>query len=126
MSYHRFVDRLFLFLFQSQLNGIITIRFHALSLDYHTRAGLDYGHRNQPAGGIKYLCHSDFLPKNSLRQTRHLPTANKSVYSLISISTPAGRSRRIKASTVLELGSKMSINLLWVLISNCSRESLSL
>ena len=45
-------------------------------------------------------------------------------YNLISISTPEGKSKRFKASTVLALWSKMSINLLCVLISNCSRESL--
>src|SRR5215217_9105444 len=42
------------------------------------------------------------------------------------MSTPAGRSRRIRLSTVLGVGSRMSMRRLWVRISKCSRESLSL
>ena len=45
---------------------------------------------------------------------------------MISISTPAGRSRLISASTVLGLGLLMSIRRLWVRRSNCSRLSLYL
>src|SRR5947199_5171640 len=45
---------------------------------------------------------------------------------LISMSTPAGRSRRCSESTVLGLGSRMSSRRLWMRISKCSRESLSL
>ena len=45
---------------------------------------------------------------------------------LISISTPAGRSRFIIASTVLPEGASMSIRRLWVRRSNCSRLSLYL
>ena len=40
------------------------------------------------------------------------------------MSTPAGRSSRISESTVLGEGSRISIILLWVHISKCSRESL--
>src|SRR5680860_1762271 len=47
-------------------------------------------------------------------------------HSFISISTPAGRSIRINESTVLGVGVCMSIRRLWVRISKCSRESLSL
>ena len=46
--------------------------------------------------------------------------------SLISISTPAGSSRLISASTVLGEGFTTSISRLWVRRSNCSRESLYL
>src|SRR5438270_572981 len=42
------------------------------------------------------------------------------------MSTPAGRSRRISESTVLGVGSRMSISRLCVRISKCSRESLYL
>ena len=42
------------------------------------------------------------------------------------MSTPAGKSNLINESTVLGVGLVMSINLLWVLISNCSLESLYL
>src|SRR5260370_20025222 len=47
-------------------------------------------------------------------------------YSLISISTPAGRFNRVNASTVLLVGSIISIRRLCVRISNCSRASLSI
>ena len=40
---------------------------------------------------------------------------------MISISTPAGSSRLIRASTVFWVGFMMSISLLWVRRSNCSR-----
>src|SRR3989338_8460559 len=43
-----------------------------------------------------------------------------------SISTPAGKFRFIKASIILGVGDVMSIILLWVRISNCSREVLSI
>ena len=51
---------------------------------------------------------------------------NLPLYSLISMSTPAGRSNFTRASTVLGVGSKISTNLLWERISNCSLESLSI
>ena len=51
---------------------------------------------------------------------------NNVYYSFISISTPAGRSRPCRASMHFALGLRISINLLWVLRSNCSRESLYL
>ena len=49
-----------------------------------------------------------------------------SCYSLISMSTPAGRFRRMSARIVLPLGSRTSIRRLCVRISNCSCESLSM
>src|SRR5687768_11186967 len=45
---------------------------------------------------------------------------------LISMSTPAGRSRRCRESTVLGLCSTMSSRRLWMRISKCSRLSLYL
>src|SRR5574340_89582 len=45
-------------------------------------------------------------------------------YNLISTSTPAGRSSFIRASTVLSVGSMMSIRRRCVRISNWSRELL--
>ena len=45
---------------------------------------------------------------------------------LISMSTPAGRSRRCNESTVFGDGSRMSSRRLWTRISKCSRLSLSL
>ena len=47
-------------------------------------------------------------------------------YNLISISTPLGNSNLVKTSTVSGVGFTISIKRLWVLISNCSRESLYL
>src|SRR4029453_14671912 len=46
--------------------------------------------------------------------------------SLISMSTPAGRSSRINESTVLGVGLIVVIRRLWVRISKCSRLSLYL
>ncbi len=40
------------------------------------------------------------------------------------MSTPAGRSKDIRLSIVLLVGSMTSNILLWILISNCSKESL--
>src|SRR3954451_4280585 len=47
-------------------------------------------------------------------------------YILISMSTPAARLSRIRASTVFDEGSRMSTSRLCVRISNCSRLSLSM
>ena len=47
-------------------------------------------------------------------------------YNLISMSTPLGNSNLVRISTVSCVGFTMSIKRLWVLISNCSRESLYL
>ena len=55
-----------------------------------------------------------FLPMIAFMQSR------------ITMSTPAGRSRRWSASTVFGVGEWMSISRLCVRISKCSRESLSL
>src|SRR4029453_4519196 len=46
-------------------------------------------------------------------------------HSLISTSTPAGRSSFMSESTVCGVGSTMSSRRLWVRISNCSRSVLS-
>lgn len=48
------------------------------------------------------------------------------LYILISMSTPAGKLRFIKESMIFELGPDISIKRLWTLISNCSREFLSI
>ena len=51
---------------------------------------------------------------------------DRSPYSLISMSTPAGRSSLVSASVVCRVALVISINLLWVLCSNCSLLSLYL
>src|SRR5712692_7471600 len=50
---------------------------------------------------------------------------SSAAHSLISTSTPAGRSSFISESTVWGVGSRMSSSRLWVRISNCSRDVLS-
>lgn len=62
-------------------------------------------------------------PRQSGRSDR--PMNNHMSYcSAISTSTPAGKSRRISASTVLSVGSTMSIRRWCVRISNWSRDVL--
>src|SRR5262249_25646226 len=56
---------------------------------------------------------------------RRSRAAAQTCWILISMSTPAGRSRRWSDSTVFEVGSTMSRRRLWMRISKCSRESLS-
>src|SRR5487761_76902 len=45
--------------------------------------------------------------------------------ALISMSTPDGKSSLVSASMVEPVGSRISTSLLWVRISNCSRDFLS-
>src|SRR5699024_3406940 len=54
------------------------------------------------------------------------PIVYQSCYSLISISTPDCKSKRINESTVWGVGLMISIKRLCVRISNCSRASLCL
>src|SRR5579872_841872 len=76
---------------------------------FHHRAG-----DLQPVGG-EYLRHADLLSDN----------ADHRYSTLISTSTPAGRSSFVNASTVWARESRMSITRLCVLSSNCSRDFLS-
>src|SRR4029077_8863281 len=78
-------------------------------------AGLEHGHRRGGAGGLTELGH----PNLPCQQALHRQL-------LISMLTPAGRLRRWRASTTRGLKSRMSTTRLWVRISNCSRESLSM
>src|SRR5207244_11479420 len=73
-------------------------------------------------------------PARACRRRRRLasfPVCDRSVRSwlystLISTSTPAGRSSFVRASTVCDRESRMSISRLCVLSSNCSRLFLSM
>src|SRR5690606_38238177 len=65
-------------------------------------------------------------PSACRRQANRHPQTTAADYSLISISTPAGKFNRVKFSIVLLPGSTTSISRLCVRISNCSRLSLSM
>src|SRR3954447_11017395 len=96
------------------LDGVVAVDVGLLDRDHRTGAGLDHGDRGHLTGLlIEDLGHAQLLSDNAL-------------HSLISMSTPAGRSNRISESTVFGVGEWMSISRLWVRISNASRESLSL
>src|SRR5262249_51787133 len=96
------------------LHRVVAVRLGRLQLHDWTRLGLDHRHRRDDAClRIEDAGHPQ-LP------------ADDPFHSLISMSTPAGRSRRMSASTVLGVGEWMSIRRLCVRTSKCSRESLSL
>src|SRR2546422_1955512 len=85
-------------------------------LHHGTGARLDHRYRHRRALRVEDARHAE-LPAD---QSGH-------PYStLISTSTPAGRSSFVRASTVWERVSMMSISRLWVFSSNCSRLFLSM
>src|SRR5262249_47603825 len=84
-------------------------------------AGLHHGDRDN-AVVVPHLGHAQLGTQDAL----DLPVHFVGPYSLISMSTPAGRSSRMSESTVFGVGSMMSIRRLCVRISKCSRESLYL
>src|SRR4029078_4925468 len=92
----------------------------------------DDAHGTQPVGGVPDLRHAELLAQQAahvLRCAGHggvVPRPGAAVQSLISMSTPAGRSSRMSESTVFGVGSRMSMSRLWVRISKCSRLSLYL
>src|SRR5215467_13801061 len=103
----------------------------SLNLCYSTWSSLDHCDRDSCAILPKYLGHADFSAQQStehilsslpccrcfIYRTEHtcsfsrhvskllLPCSAHLLYSLISISTPAGRFNRVSASTVLLVGS---------------------
>src|SRR5215213_4507953 len=79
-----------------ELHGLVAVNVRRLDLDDRTRAGLDHRHRRDDAGlRIEDLRHAQFSAQDPL---------HRSAYSLISMSTPAGRSSRISESTVFGVG----------------------
>ena len=70
--------------------------------------------------GRKICVIPTFLPMIPCTAMAYFPNA------LISTSTPTGSSSFIRASTVWEVGSRMSSSRLCVRISNCSRDFLSM
>src|SRR5713226_5223987 len=103
---------------ETDLNGRIAVVFGRLDLRDRTRTGLDGRDRPDQAALFEDLGHAQLAPQQAFGKGRR--------HSLISMLTPAGRLSRIRASTVLDVGSRMSISRLCVRISNCSRESLSM
>src|SRR6202044_504475 len=88
-----------------------------------TGARLDDGDGHHLAVVGEDLGHAELGAQDSLDLLGHNGCVPQ---SLISMSTPTGRSSRIRESTVFGVGSMMSIRRLCVRISKCSRESLYL
>src|SRR5579884_3739089 len=103
---------------KADLDGRIAIAIWRLDLGDRAGASLNGRDRAHDASLVEDLGHAELAAQQ--------PFGVRLAHSLISMFTPAGRLRRISASTVLEVGSRMSIRRLWVRISNCSRESLSM
>src|SRR5262249_1593538 len=101
-------------LLEGDLHRVVAVDSGLLDGDDRARPRLDHGHgRHLSRLLVEDLGHSQLSADNPL-------------HSLISMSTPPGRSNRISESTVFGVGEWMSISRLWVRISNASRESLSL
>ena len=114
-------------LIETDLDSFVTVGLSGLDLRYLAGARFDYGDRHQTSVSDEDLSHTDLFAENCLfHRCTSIQCIRKSYYSLISISTPAGRSSLVRASTVRGVGCRMSMRRLWVLISNCSRESLCL
>src|SRR6185437_5491915 len=108
---------------EAELHGRVSVVAGGAYAGHHARPGLDHRDRHDLPGVVEDLGHAKLGaqdPFDLLAHGRCVPQ------SLISMSTPAGRSRRISESTVLGVGSRMSISRLCVRISKCSRESLYL
>src|SRR5262249_36555218 len=99
-----------------ELHGVVTVEVLRLDLHDGARAGLDHRDRGH-------------LTRLRVEDLRHAELASENAFghqSLISMSTPAGRSSRISWSIVFGVGLRMSMRRLCVRTSKCSRESLSL
>src|SRR5690606_34556204 len=113
----RLVHRLLLLLEPAELDGGVAVRGRCLALHHGARTGQQDRDRNEPVA-LPDLGHAHFGAEDAFPSYRP-PTV------LISISAPVGRSRCIRESMVLLVGDLMSISLLCVRISKCSRLSLS-
>src|SRR6266550_2489013 len=105
--------------------------------DHGARPRLDHRDRHMRAGRGEDARHSEFSSDQPVHSdpiamrvwvgAQHAaPLHHVSYSTLISTSTPAGRSSLVSASTVCERESRMSIRRLCVLSSNCSRLFLSM
>ena len=107
---------------EAELDRVVAVRGFALDLHHMARPGLDDGDGQQRAVFREELRHPDFFPQ----QPGDHGCCSCKGQALIRISTPAGISSRPNASIVLAVGSMMSMMRLWVRISNCSRDFLSM
>src|SRR5262249_50437513 len=102
-------------LVEGELDGGVAVALVVADRGDLAGAGRDHGDGDDGAGPGEDLGHAGLLPEERGHQRR------------IAMSTPAGsESRRWRESTVFGDGWRMSISRLWVRISKCSRESLSL
>src|SRR6202012_5215994 len=101
-----------------QLPRAVAVKFGGANPGHHVRPGFDHRNRHDAVVLVEHLRHTQLGAQNAL--SRHCSQIS---YWMLT-STLAGRSMRISASTVLGVGSRMSISRLWVRISKCSRESL--
>ena len=105
---------------ETHLNCVITIFDSGFTLYDHAGARLNYSNRHDLPLLIEYLGHPQFLAYDSVSHCCH-PSPYRLPWrlnTLISTSTPAGKSRRISVSTVFCVGLRISSSLLWVRISN--------
>ena len=96
----QFLSALLRELSETDLNRLIAVGFHRLDLRDSAGAGFDDRDRHQTTIAQEDLGHADLFAENCLL---HCYTSEL-VYSLISISTPAGRSSLVRASIVLGVG----------------------
>src|SRR5438093_1390656 len=98
---------------EGHAHGLVAVLLGGSQPEHPAGPGLEHGDRGGRAVGVEKLGHAQLLGEQAL-------------HDLISMLTPAGRLRRMSASTTRGFGSRMSTIRLWVRISNCSRESLSM
>src|SRR5436189_2914649 len=98
---------------EGDAHGLVAVLLGGSQPEHPAGPGLENGDRGGRAVGVEQLGHAQLLGEQAL-------------HDLISMLTPAGRLRRMSASTTRGFGSRMSTIRLWVRISNCSRESLSM
>src|SRR6201992_1422455 len=108
---------------KAELHGRVAVTVRRAHGGNHAGAGLDDGDRRDLPGLVEYLGHPELGAQDPFQLLGHCRCVPQ---SLISMSTPAGRSSRMSESTVFGVGSMMSISRLCVRISKCSRESLYL
>src|SRR5438270_12671605 len=102
---------------EGQLYGLVAVALGRADGGHRARPSFQHGHPLDAAILEELLGHTELAREDG----GHYEA------SRISMSTPAGRwSSRCSESTVLGVGWWISISRLWVRISKCSRESLSL
>ena len=100
---HGLVDLLLLDVAETELNSLVAVGLSGLHLANRVGLCLDNGDGDDLVVLVENLGHADLFTEDSVDHSRYPP------YSLISMSTPAGRSRRMSESTVLGVGSRMSM-----------------